>query len=159
MAKSTRPVCVRRWMLQHSSSEAGAVALEFAMVVPLFLVLIFATMVFALYFATFVAVIHGANEGARASVAGMSDGERGTLALARVTSVFVGYSPLLNPAHVAVQGTAPVAGMFQVTVSYPLSDFDFGAFYALFATAAPNGAAIAKPAKVTYSVTIADGGY
>jgi Flp pilus assembly protein TadG len=141
---------------RHSASDAGVVALEFALISPLFLLLIFATMAFALYFATFVAVIHGANEGARASVAGMSDTERGTLASAKIQYVFGGYSPLLNPAHVVVTSSAPMAGMFKVTVSYPLSDFNFGAYYTLLKLVSPSAT---RPTTIGYSVTIADGGY
>jgi Flp pilus assembly protein TadG len=159
MVETTRQLCTGRSILQRSTADAGVVAVEFALVVPLFLLLIFATMAFALYFATLVAVIHGANEGARASVGGISDAERGSLALARVQAVFGGYSPLLNPAHAVVQSTAPVAGMYKVTVSYPLSDFNFSSYYNFLTAAAGNGAQPVKPATVGYSVTIANGGY
>ncbi|WP_162987086.1 TadE/TadG family type IV pilus assembly protein [Sphingomonas paeninsulae] len=147
----------RHSMLRHWSSDAGVVALEFALIVPFFLLLIFGTMVFALYFATFVAVIHGANEGARASVGGISDVERGQLAVARVQYIFTAYSPLLKPALVNVQTQAVPGAMFKVTVQYPLNDFKFGAFYNLL-TAVGKGNA-AQPQKIGYSVTIANGGY
>src|ERR1700712_5551199 len=112
MVSTTAHLCIARRTLRRAKSDAGVVALEFALIVPLFLLLIFGTMAFALYFATFVAVIHGANEGARASVAGMSDAERYTLAQARVQYVFAGYSPLLTPSHVVVPPVAQTAGMF-----------------------------------------------
>ncbi|WP_419816567.1 TadE/TadG family type IV pilus assembly protein [Glacieibacterium sp.] len=146
-------------MLRRSTSDDGVVALEFALIVPLFLLLIFATMAFALYFATFVAVIHGANEGARASVGGISTAERGTLAKASVQSIFGSYAPLLNPAHVVVDAQAASASMFRVTVSYPLSDLDFGAFYTLLAAASTDGKSGTRPTTIGYSVTVANGGY
>jgi Flp pilus assembly protein TadG len=146
-------------MLRHSTSDDGVVALEFALIVPLFLLLIFATMAFALYLATFVAVIHGANEGARAAIGGISTAERGTLAKAGVQSIFTSYAPLLNPAHVVVDAQAASTSMFKVTVSYPLSDLDFGAFYTLLATVSADGKPGTKPTTIGYSVTVANGGY
>jgi Flp pilus assembly protein TadG len=149
--------CKKRPMLRRWSSDAGVVALEFALIVPFFLLLIFGTMVFALYFATFVAVIHGANEGARASVAGISDVERKGLAITRVQYIFTAYSPLLKSTLVDVQTQVMPDAMFKVTVRYPLSDFEFGAFYNLL-TAVGSGNA-AQPQSIEYSVTIANGGY
>src|ERR1700712_1681759 len=111
MVSTTAHLCIARRMLRRAKSDAGVVALEFALIVPLFLLLIFATMAFALYFATFVAVIHGANEGARASVGGISTVERGALAKASVQSIFGSYAPLLNPAHVVVDAQAASTSM------------------------------------------------
>ena len=132
-------------------------ALEFALVVPLFLLLIFGTMVFALYFAAYVAVIHGANEGARASIGGLSDAERGTLATARVRDVFSGYSPLLDPLHAVVTTRAAATGLYQVSVSYPISEFGFGVFYGLMSDI--SGKASTAPTTVAYTVIVANGGY
>ena len=148
-----RPFGVGRGFMSQPNDE-GVVAVEFALVAPLFMLLIFGTMVFALYFATFVAVIHGASEGARASVAGLSDTERGTLATARVQYVFSGYAPLLNPAHVTIRTQAANAGLYKVTVTYPISDFQLGAFYNFIA-----GGAAGAPTTVGYSVIVANGGY
>lgn len=159
MSKRVTPRPEGTPVLRHCKSDAGIVALEFALIVPFFLLLIFATMAFALYFATFVAVIHGANEGARASVGGISATERGQLAVASVQSIFGSYAPLLNPAHVVVATQAASASMFKVTVSYPLSDLDFGAFYALLAAVSADGQPGAKPTTIGYSVTVANGGY
>lgn len=134
--------------------DEGVVAVEFALVAPLFMLLIFGTMVFALYFATFVAVIHGASEGAKASVAGLSDAERGTLATARIQYVFSGYSPLLDPTHVTIRTQAGTAGLYKVTVTYPIKDFQLGSFYNFLA-----GGTTAAPETVGYSVIVANGGY
>lgn len=146
-------------MLERWSSDTGVVALEFALIVPLFLLLIFATMVFALYFATFVAVIHSANEGARASIGGISDTERGQLAAARIQLIFSSYSPLLNPAHAIVTTSGTAGATFKVTVKYPISEFapNFAPYYALFASV--SGRQAVRPTTVGYSVTVANGGY
>lgn len=148
-----------RCMLRRGVSDTGVVALEFALIVPLFLLLIFGTMVFALYFATFVAVIHGANEGARASIGGISNAERAQLATARVQLIFASYAPLLTPAHAVVTTQATAGATFKVTVTYPLSDFapNFGPFYALLASV--SGSQSTRPANIGYSVTVANGGY
>jgi Flp pilus assembly protein TadG len=137
------------------------VAIEFALVAPLFLLLVFATMIFAIYFATFVAVIHSASEGARASIAGMTNAEREQLARARVQSLFTAYRPLLDPTRATVTASAPVAGTgtpsYRVAVSYPVGDFGFGWFFAFMN--AVSGTSQVGPQTVSYSVTIANGGY
>ena len=143
-----------------AASEQGMVAVEFALIAPFFLVLIFATMIFALYFATFVAVIHTAAEGARASIGGLTNTERGQLAQARVTFLLASYRPLLDPARATITGQAVVAGSapsYKVAVSYPVSDFGFGGFYRFMnATLRSSQSA---PVTVSYSVTVANGGY
>lgn len=116
-------------------------------------------MVFALYFATVVAVSHAAAEGARASVRGVTTATRSALARARVQTIMTSYSPLLNAQRVTVTPAvgAPDATTFRVTVAYPVSDFNFQSFYALlnFVT----GGASAAPTTISRTVTIGNGGY
>ncbi|ODP37707.1 TadE family protein [Sphingomonas turrisvirgatae] len=141
------------------SASNGAVALEFALVAPLFLLLVFGTMIFAIYFATFVAVIHGSAEGARASIGGFTNAERSQLARERVDALLTGYQPLLNPARATVTTQATVSGgrpAYRVSVAYPVSEFGFGWFYGLIASVGGNGQA---PTTVSFSVTVANGGY
>ena len=141
------------------ASRRGAVAVEFALVAPVFLLLVFGTMVFALYFATFAAVIQGASEGARASVGGLTGAERDQLARARVRDLLGGYRPLLDPDRATVETQALAGAMpsYRVSVSYPVGDFGFGWFYG-FLGALGDGSAQA-PQTVSYSVTVANGGY
>ena len=142
------------------SSTRGVVAVEFALVAPLFLLLVLGTMVFALYFATFVAVIQGASEGARASIGGMTDAERGQLASNQVRALLTAYRPLLDPARATVTSRAVTAGTtpgYRVSVSYPVSDFGFDWFYGFLN--AVGGGGQAAPQTVSYSVTVANGGY
>jgi Flp pilus assembly protein TadG len=141
-------------------SDRGAVAVEFALVAPLFLLLVFATMVFAIYFATFVAVIQGASEGARSSIAGISNAERDQLARSRVQLLLQSYQPLLNPTRATVTTQAITAGSlpaYRVSVAYPVSEFGFGYFYSFMN--AVSGTAQTAPRNVSYSVTVANGGY
>lgn len=151
----------RAWVraARRLSASDGAVALEFALVAPLFLLLVFGTMVFAIYFATFVAVIHGSAEGARASIGGFTDAERAQLARDRVSALLTGYRPLLDPARATVTTEPAVSGGrpgYRVAVAYPVSEFGFGWFHGLIASVGGNGRA---PATVSYAVTVANGGY
>lgn len=150
---------VRKTVKRLAASD-GAVALEFALVAPLFLLLIFGTMIFALYFATFVAVIHGSAEGARASIGGFTDAERSQLARARVTALLTGYQPLLDPARATVTTQPATTGGrpgYRVAVAYPVSEFGFGWFFS-FLNAVGDGGQSA-PQTVSYAVTVANGGY
>lgn len=146
--------------LRRAASDRGAVAVEFALVAPLFLLLLFGTMIFAIYFATFVAVIHGAAEGARSSIAGLTNAERDELARARVQALMQAYQPLLNPARATVTTQPITAGSspsYRVSVAYPVSDFGFGWFYGFMN--AVSGGSESAPQTVSYSVTVANGGY
>ncbi|HWK36264.1 TadE/TadG family type IV pilus assembly protein [Sphingomonas sp.] len=158
MVRAHRPW--RSRAARRLAASEGAVALEFALVAPFFLLLLFGTMIFAIYFATFVAVIHGAAEGARASIGGFTNAERGQLAQARVAALIAGYRPLLDPARVTVTTQATTSGStpaYRVSVAYPVSDFGFGWFFS-FLNAVGGGSASA-PQTVSYAVTVANGGY
>lgn len=153
-----------KWRLKRVakrlSATEGAVALEFALVAPLFLLLVFGTMIFALYFATFVAVIHGSAEGARASIGGFTDAERSQLARNRVATLLTGYQPLLSPARATVTTQAVTSGgrpAYRVAVAYPIGDFGFGWFYTFLNSVGGDGQS--APQTVSYSVTVANGGY
>jgi Flp pilus assembly protein TadG len=100
-------------------------AVEFALIAPLFLLLIFAIFVYGFYFAAWVAVRHAAAEGARAAVAGLSVTERTTLATTMVQSIFSAYSPVLDwktGVDTITAGAGDCANCFQVQVTYDLSE-------------------------------------
>ena len=109
-------------MIRLLSCRRGASAVEFAMLLPVFLSLVFGIVVFGSY----LAVVHGlqqlAAEAARSSVAGMSSTERSSIATSYV-SANIGTYPLISPNNVsvsaAVSGTDP--NVFVVTVSYNAS--------------------------------------
>lgn len=154
-----RPAPFRRGAGRLAASDDGAVALEFALVAPLFLLLVFGTMIFAVYFATFVAVIHGSAEGARASIGGFTDAERSTLARNRVQALLTGY-PLINASRATVTTEPTSSGgrpSYRVRVSYPVSEFGFGWFYAFMNSIGGGGQS--APQTVSYSTTVANGGY
>ena len=101
----------------------GSSAVEFAMVLPIFLTAVFGIVVFGSY----LAVIHGvqqlAAEAARSSVAGISETERGTIAKTFVTANANTY-PMIESAKLAVTAaTSPTnTNVFVVTVDYDASN-------------------------------------
>src|SRR3546814_6253494 len=85
----------------------------------------FGIVVYGFYFGTCIALAHAASEGARASVAGITAGERANFAEAQVRAIFARYAPLLSDdaAHLEI-AAAPASepGLFQVTVRYDRSE-------------------------------------
>jgi Flp pilus assembly protein TadG len=100
----------------------GVAAVEFAMLLPVFLVLVFGIVVFGSY----LTMVHGvqqlAAEAARSSVAGMTDQERSSIASSYVTAN-VGTYPLIVANNVSVNAATSPAdpNVFVVTVSYNAS--------------------------------------
>jgi Flp pilus assembly protein TadG len=138
--------------------DDGIVALEFALVAPIFLLLVMGTMVFALYFGTLVAVVHGATEGARASVRGMTTTERTQLSSARIQKI-LGNGCIVGGTACSVSYPAAAdTTTFKVRVQYDLSTFNFQWFFNLldFATGMSGSTA---PATIGHTVTIGTGGY
>lgn len=106
-------------MIGFLRNRDGASAVEFALVLPLFLAIVFGIVVFGCY----LTMVHGvqqlAAEAARTSVAGLSDSERKSLATSYVASNVSTY-PLLDAALVSVTA-APSTGaahVYTVTVRY-----------------------------------------
>jgi Flp pilus assembly protein TadG len=99
----------------------AASAVEFAMLLPLFLVLVFGIVVFGAY----LTMVHGvqqlAAEAARSSGAGLSETERISLAENYVTTNAGSY-PLLQPGHLTVSAATSGSDVFVVTVNYDASD-------------------------------------
>jgi Flp pilus assembly protein TadG len=106
-------------MRRFSSSISGATAVEFAMLLPVYLTVLFGIVVFGSY----LAVIHGvqqlAAESARVSVSGMTETERSTLAKNYVTANATTY-PLIDPTKLTVTAATPSGSTttFVVTVNY-----------------------------------------
>lgn len=102
--------------------RSGASAVEFALMLPLFLAIVFGIVVFGSY----LAMVHGvqqlAAEAARSSVAGISDTERNSLAASYVAANAATY-PLIVPTNLSVNA-APSSGnpnVYVVTVNYNAS--------------------------------------
>lgn len=103
-------------------SESGMAAIEFALVSPALLMMIFAVIVYSIYFSAFLGVRQAAAEGARAAMAGMSTTERSQLAIARATAVMSGYTPLLGAtAQPTITAVQQATGLMNVTVTYNIA--------------------------------------
>lgn len=106
-------------MIRFFRCRSGASAVEFALMLPLFLAIIFGIVVFGSY----LAMVHGvqqlAAEAARSSVAGMTDTERNSLATNYVTANASTY-PLLVPGNLSVSAAPSPsnANVYVVTVNY-----------------------------------------
>jgi len=102
--------------------ESGASAVEFAIIAPLFLMLVFGIIMYGAY----IAVVHGvqqlAAEAARSSIAGLTPTERSTRATSYVTANINSY-PLLDASHLTINAAASAsdANIFVVTVNYDAS--------------------------------------
>ena len=110
--------------LKNLSKDTSATsAIEFAIIVPVFLVLLFGLIAFGSY----LGIVHGVQqltaEAARASIAGLSDAERLSLAQGNIASN-VGFYPMLSANHLTVQSanTDTATGTFKVTVQYDASN-------------------------------------
>ncbi len=143
-----------RFAIKHlnhfASCRHGSSAVEFAMLLPVFLTVVFGIVVFGSY----LAVIHGvqqlAAEAARSSVAGMTETERSSLASTYVSNN-AGTYPLIDPAKLttAAATSSSNANVFVVTVNYDAS--------AMFIYTLPF---VPKPAtSVTRSASIPYGGF
>ncbi|WP_234684790.1 TadE/TadG family type IV pilus assembly protein [Bradyrhizobium monzae] len=108
--------------MRFARNESGATAVEFAIMLPIFLALIFGIVVFGSYFAMIHGVQQLAAEAARTSVAGLSDTERNSLATSYVVASVADY-PLLDATKVNVvaapSGSDP--NVYVVTVNYDAS--------------------------------------
>ena len=98
--------------------------MEFALLMPLLLAIVFGIITYGLYFTVLIAVTEAAAVGARASVAGLDCTERQNLATAAVNSFFSDYGGFLTttPPVTTTCGT----GTFQVAVSYDITNFNLG---------------------------------
>jgi Flp pilus assembly protein TadG len=98
----------------------GVAAVEFAMVLPVFLALVFGIVTYGVWLSAVHGVQQLAAEAARTAVAGLSTAERASLAQGYVTGN-VGSYPLIVASKVAVSATDSGSSVFTVTVSYDAS--------------------------------------
>lgn len=111
-------------------NEDGTAAIEFALVLPIFLVLLLGILAYGVYFAAAHSTAQLAADAARASVAGLTETERSTLARANVASNIASYGILLDPSKVTVEAaTVPTdTTEFRVAVRYDASDLPIWSF-------------------------------
>jgi Flp pilus assembly protein TadG len=141
----------RLFFRTFARARDGAIAVEFAILAPVFLLMVFGIVMYGSY----LAVVHGvqqlAAEAARSSVAGLSESERRALANAYVTGNVAAY-PLILPAHLTVTAATSTsdANVFVVTVNYDASS--------MFIYALPSFVP-RPPGAIVRSAAIPRGGY
>lgn len=109
----------------HSSfrgDERGAAAIEFAIVVPVFLMMLIGILAYGIYFGAVHSTAQLAADAARASVAGLTDVERASIATDHVRNNAPAYI-LMDPARVEVtaEPLGADARQFRVSVRYDAS--------------------------------------
>ena len=113
----------------RKAPDSGAAAIEFAIIGPIFMVLMFGIMAWGNYFWMSHAVQQVANDAARAALAGIDTTERKSLALTTLTEEIDDYAQLApSSASVQVDDTAQ---RLTVTISYDASKSPFWAFKGL----------------------------
>lgn len=141
----------RTLLEKFRTAREGAIAVEFAMIAPVFLMMVFGIIMYGSY----LAVVHGvqqlAAEAARSSVAGLSESERSTLASSYITGNVNTY-PLIDPAKLTVNAATSVsdANVFVVSVNYDASG--------MFIYSLPTFVPMPSPA-IVRSAAIPRGGY
>lgn len=122
------------------------------MLAPALLFLVFAIIIYSIYFTASMGVRQAASEGARAAVAGLSTGERVALARARAGEVIENYRSVLGSTAqpTITAGAGSTAGTFRVDVSYDMSGSPIRRYVNFIPLPSSNVAA---------SVTVTNGGY
>jgi Flp pilus assembly protein TadG len=133
MMRNTSDAIRRLWADRH-----GANAVEFALVAPMVILLLFGIIGFGYVFGVYHSVQQIAAEAARASVAGVSDPERDTLARDFVSASLGSYL-LLDPAklRVTTAQSGPPHQTFEVAIRYDMSDTLLASLSALVALPPP----------------------
>lgn len=109
-----------------SRNDRGAAIVEFALVAPLFLLMLLGMVAYGGYFWRAHALQQVANDAARAAIAGLTPAERRTLATASATLELPAYAGLAATA--ATVSVAETDDMIEVALEYDAAD---DAFFAL----------------------------
>lgn len=122
------------------TDKSGTVAIEFALVLVVFLSILFGIIAFGFQFAARIALSYAVAEGGRSAVAGLTSAERQSLAVAAINRVLTSYSPLIDPGRATVsvssQGATPQGEAIEVGIDY--ADARFNVFPFLPALNATN---------------------
>ena len=130
------------------ADSGGNVSIEFAVLLRVFLALLFGMIVFGIQYSVRIALTYAAAEGGRAAVAGLDDPERQALALAAVQRTLQSLAPLVDPDEADIQiAFAAEDDGEEITVNIGYSD---NRFARLPFVPAVEGL---SPVSVTYLVT------
>jgi Flp pilus assembly protein TadG len=131
-----------------AGDRLGSAAIEFAVVFPVFLIVLLGTFAYGIYIGTAHSLAQLAADAARASVAGLDDQERAKIAKASITESANNY-PLLNAQSLVVDA-GPLAddpNEFRVAVAYDASRlpiWGFAKFLPLPATTIKSSATVRR---------------
>ncbi|OGQ80769.1 MAG: hypothetical protein A2289_16125 [Deltaproteobacteria bacterium RIFOXYA12_FULL_58_15] len=104
-------------MVKVERRNAGAAAVEFALVLPLLMLLVLGCIDWGVYFFRAQVITNAAREGARAGSLEISDGGLAASAATDAVTTFLA-AGLIDPAQAVIVAT-PGAGNIDVTVTYP----------------------------------------
>ena len=124
-----------RYFRRFRDHDSGTSAVEFALISPIFIVLLLGIICFSAVLSTYNAVQQIAAEAARAALPGLSAAEQSQLAQNYVTSVIGNYG-LLDPSKLTVS-TSAQATTFTVTATYNMSGSFFMTLGGFLVTASP----------------------
>ena len=129
---------MRSSLHRFRTDVVGAIAVEFAFIAPILLLLLFGIIGYGYTFSVYNGVQQLAAEAARASVAGLDDAERERLARAFVAHS-VGSYAFLDPSKLTVRTVAlgAPAPSFEVTIAYDYSDTIFNRLGSIVALPMP----------------------
>ena len=127
-----RPVFGTALAERLAQCSSGVAAVEFALVVPTLLLMMFGIGIYGLYLGAAHNLRQITAEAARASVGGVSDAERADLARARVTAALAGGS-MFRPGSISVEvGPDPSdAALYTVTLAYDARALGLSGLYKL----------------------------
>lgn len=126
----------------------GASAVEFALIAPFLLLLVGAILAYGSIFATSLSLQQVAAETARATIAGLNDGERKTLAEAKLAAIASRY-PMLDPSKMTFtfdEGSG--SQLSRITLFYDMTNHPAYALDKLLPL---------PPSPISYSMIITDG--
>jgi Flp pilus assembly protein TadG len=127
---------LRSWTKRFASDQSGVAAVEFAIVAPLFLIVVAGVICYGGYFWMSHSVQQLANDSARAAIAGLDASERRAIAQQSVKDE-LGHYPLLQSGATDVVITDE-ADALAIKVSYDASNSPFYVFSSLIPMPSPS---------------------
>lgn len=131
------------------ADDEGSAAVEFALIAPFLLLILTGIMVAAIHMAALLAVSNTAMEAARATIPGMTAGERRALATARADTLLAAYEPFLDAEDADVVANASGTNAFSVEITYDMEKFALGRMAGV----------MGMPTSITRTAVVANGGY
>jgi Flp pilus assembly protein TadG len=124
-----------RGLPTFDQNDQGTAAIEFAIVAPVFFLMLFGIICFAMLFGTYNAIQQISADAARAALAGLTATEQTSIAQSYVSSILSSYG-FIDPTKITVT-TASATNTFSVTVSYDMSSSYIFALGSVLNSASP----------------------